>query len=75
LIFYFINELSRQEAKVVEHFSNRYLLNIPRNVIKSLALMFERLESLKSNNIVIEYSFSQCTLEQVFIKFAKEQSF
>jgi hypothetical protein len=24
--------------------------------------------------IVVEYSFSQCTLEQIFIKFAKEQT-
>lgn len=73
--FMFISQCFRNEAILVESFSNRYLYNIPRDVIKSLALMFELLEKEKSKCVLIEYTFSQCTLEQVFIKFAKEQAF
>jgi ATP-binding cassette subfamily A (ABC1) protein 5 len=71
--FVFIQQLCRQEATVVENFSNRFLFNIPRESIDSLAVMFELLEKEKAKGLLIEYSFSQCTLEQVFIKFAREQ--
>ncbi len=67
--FVFIQQLCRQEATVVENFSNRFLFNIPRESIDSLAVMFELLEKEKAKGLLIEYSFSQCTLEQDFIKF------
>lgn len=72
--FMFLYQLCKQENNLVENFSNRFLYNIPRETIGSLALIFDLLEREKSKGVIIEYSFSQCTLEQVFIKFAKEQS-
>lgn len=61
------------KATLTESFSNRFVFNVPRDCIKSLAMVFGNLERAKEQNLLIEYNFSQCTLEQVFIKFAKEQ--
>lgn len=46
---------------------------IPRQNVTSLALVFSVLEQAKTRLKVEEYSFSQSTLEQVFLDFAKMQ--
>lgn len=42
-----IQQLFMQQAAVIEDFANRYVLNIPKDCIKSLAHVFERLETGK----------------------------
>lgn len=44
LFFAFIEQLTMQQASLIEGFSNKFLINIPRDCIRSLSLMFERLE-------------------------------
>lgn len=46
---------------------------IPMEDVKSLAKSFSQLESAKQTFNFEEYNFSQSTLEQVFMEFAKEQ--
>ncbi len=69
----FMTQLFMHQATLIEKFSNRFQYSVPKDCIKSLSFVFEKLEKAKADQIVIEYSFSQCTLEQIFIKFAKEQ--
>ncbi|EDV20637.1 uncharacterized protein TRIADDRAFT_60879 [Trichoplax adhaerens] len=56
-----------------EHFGHRATYKIPSDDIKSLAKSFASLEQGKSKVGIVEYSFSQSTLEQVFLEFAKLQ--
>uniref|UniRef100_A0A3B1J0X1 Cholesterol transporter ABCA5 n=1 Tax=Astyanax mexicanus TaxID=7994 RepID=A0A3B1J0X1_ASTMX len=56
-----------------ESFATLMVYKIPMEDVKSLAQAFSRLESAKQNFNFEEYNFSQCTLEQVFMEFAKEQ--
>jgi len=44
LFLAFIEQLTMQQASLVESFSNKYLIHIPRDCIKSLSQIFERLE-------------------------------
>ncbi|XP_076855746.1 cholesterol transporter ABCA5 [Brachyhypopomus gauderio] len=59
---------SRQES-----FATLMVYKIPMEDVKSLAKAFSQLESAKQNFNFEEYNFSQSTLEQVFMEFAKEQ--
>ncbi|XP_069055940.1 cholesterol transporter ABCA5 isoform X1 [Pleurodeles waltl] len=59
---------SRQES-----FASILSYKIPREDVQSLSLAFSRLEEAKHAFDIEEYSFSQSTLEQVFVEFAKEQ--
>ncbi|XP_023324416.1 ATP-binding cassette sub-family A member 9 [Eurytemora carolleeae] len=59
--------------EVNETFSDRRSYNIPQEGFSSLAQAFSRLETCKSEFRLEDYSFSQTTLEQVFIEFAKQQ--
>nr|QNH67864.1 ATP-binding cassette transporter subfamily A member 5 [Brachionus rotundiformis] len=61
------------KAACSEDFYNYKVYNVPSDHISSLASIFGELERAKLEGILFEYSFSQCTLEQVFIKFAKEK--
>ncbi|XP_033748206.1 ATP-binding cassette sub-family A member 5-like isoform X2 [Pecten maximus] len=61
------------EATCQEKFAERVHYSIPRNSIKSLASSFTALEQAKAKHSLEEYSFSQSTLEQVFLQFAKQQ--
>ena len=45
-----IQNLFIQQAKIVESFSNRYVFSIPRDSIKSLAHVFDKLEKCKLNS-------------------------
>jgi len=56
-----------------ETFGSRYVFNIPQANIKSLSQVFRTLEDGKKSLNIEQYSFSQSTLEQVFLEFAKKQ--
>uniref|UniRef100_A0A8C9W4L0 ATP binding cassette subfamily A member 5 n=1 Tax=Scleropages formosus TaxID=113540 RepID=A0A8C9W4L0_SCLFO len=56
-----------------ESFATLMVYKIPMEDVKSLAKAFSDLESAKQVFGFEEYNFSQCTLEQVFMEFAKEQ--
>lgn len=56
-----------------ESFATLMVYKIPMEDVKSLARAFSQLESAKQNFNFEEYNFSQSTLEQVFMEFAKEQ--
>lgn len=69
----FVSEIF-EEFIVKESFEDRLIFNIPQTSVKSLSTIFLALENFKKQSKDIEeYSFSQTTLEQVFIGFAKEQ--
>ncbi|XP_037133937.1 ATP-binding cassette sub-family A member 5 [Syngnathus acus] len=59
---------SRQES-----FATLMAYKIPTEDVHSLATAFSQLERLKQTYKFEEYNFSQSTLEQVFLEFAKEQ--
>uniref|UniRef100_A0A3Q2PTA1 Cholesterol transporter ABCA5 n=1 Tax=Fundulus heteroclitus TaxID=8078 RepID=A0A3Q2PTA1_FUNHE len=56
-----------------ESFTTLMVYKIPREDVKSLAHSFSQLETAKQTFNFEEYNFSQSTLEQVFLEFAKEQ--
>uniref|UniRef100_A0A671XXF8 Cholesterol transporter ABCA5 n=1 Tax=Sparus aurata TaxID=8175 RepID=A0A671XXF8_SPAAU len=56
-----------------ESFATLMVYKIPMEDVKSLAKAFSQLESAKQSFNFEEYNFSQSTLEQVFMEFAKEQ--
>ncbi|XP_054622717.1 ATP-binding cassette sub-family A member 5 isoform X2 [Dunckerocampus dactyliophorus] len=59
---------SRQES-----FATTLVYKVPMGDVKSLATSFSELERAKQSFNFEEYNFSQSTLEQVFMDFAKEQ--
>uniref|UniRef100_A0A6J0THA1 Cholesterol transporter ABCA5 isoform X1 n=2 Tax=Pogona vitticeps TaxID=103695 RepID=A0A6J0THA1_9SAUR len=56
-----------------ESFASILAYKIPKEDVHSLALCFSKLEEAKHAFNIEEYSFSQATLEQVFVELAKEQ--
>ncbi|XP_069016034.1 cholesterol transporter ABCA5 [Embiotoca jacksoni] len=56
-----------------ESFATLMVYKIPMEDVKSLAKSFYQLERAKRTFNFEEYNFSQSTLEQVFMEFAKEQ--
>ncbi|XP_035853278.1 ATP-binding cassette sub-family A member 5 isoform X1 [Sander lucioperca] len=56
-----------------ESFATLMVYKIPMEDVKSLAKSFSQLERAKQMFNFEEYNFSQSTLEQVFMEFAKEQ--
>jgi len=69
----FIFRLFGRNIDEPEIFGNRYIYKISRDAVANLSNVFKELESNKKNLSIEEYSFSQSTLEQVFVQFAKEQ--
>nr|XP_055031860.1 ATP-binding cassette sub-family A member 5 isoform X2 [Misgurnus anguillicaudatus] len=71
--------LHKEILKIFPHaarqdsFATLMVYKIPMEDVKSLAKAFSQLESAKQNFNFEEYNFSQSTLEQVFMEFAKEQ--
>ncbi|XP_064604121.1 cholesterol transporter ABCA5-like [Liolophura sinensis] len=61
------------DSVCVEKFGERAQFKIPNANIVSLGQTFSALEEAKVLYNVAEYSFSQSTLEQVFLMFAKQQ--
>ncbi|KAG7215487.1 hypothetical protein INR49_003263 [Caranx melampygus] len=56
-----------------ESFATLMVYKVPMEDVRSLANSFSQLESAKQTFNFEEYNFSQSTLEQVFMEFAKEQ--
>ncbi|KAI7815451.1 ABC subfamily A member [Rhyzopertha dominica] len=59
------------DATLQESFADRLVFSVPQQSVPSLANCFLQLEKAKSEYEIEEYSFSQTTLEQVFLKFAQ----
>ena len=64
---------SSRDIVVKESFGGRIVYKIDKSVVPPLGEVFAALEDSKSLVYVEEYSFSQATLEQVFLDFAKKQ--
>ncbi|XP_052071542.1 cholesterol transporter ABCA5-like [Mytilus californianus] len=60
-------------AVTLEKFGTYAQFKVPKTDVPSLANVFASLEEGKRHHGMEEYSFSQSTLEQVFIEFAKRQ--
>ncbi|XP_044528119.1 cholesterol transporter ABCA5 [Gracilinanus agilis] len=67
-IHYIFPNAIRQES-----FSSIMAYKIPKEDVRSLAQSFSALEEAKHTFHIEEYSFSQATLEQVFVELTKEQ--
>ncbi|KOB64635.1 Uncharacterized protein OBRU01_23927, partial [Operophtera brumata] len=61
-------------ATVEENFADRLVFSVPQSAVSSLARCFQQIEEAKEKLNIVEYSFSQTTLEQVFLKFAQTES-
>ncbi|XP_058029043.1 cholesterol transporter ABCA5-like isoform X4 [Ahaetulla prasina] len=60
-------------ANCLKSFASILAYKIPKEDVQSLALVFSKLEEAKHAFNVEEYSFSQATLDQVFVELVKEQ--
>ncbi|XP_024942835.1 ATP-binding cassette sub-family A member 5 [Cephus cinctus] len=58
------------DATLEESFADRLVFAVPQHSVNSLAECFTQLEKAKQELDIEEYSFSQTTLEQVFLKFS-----
>ncbi|XP_073516404.1 ATP-binding cassette sub-family A member 9-like isoform X2 [Phyllobates terribilis] len=69
-------EISRifPQADRQDRFSSLLCYKIPMDNVQSLSQAFTQLEEAKRVHDIEEYSFSQPTLEQVFLELAKEQN-
>uniref|UniRef100_A0A8D0V7G2 Cholesterol transporter ABCA5 n=1 Tax=Sus scrofa TaxID=9823 RepID=A0A8D0V7G2_PIG len=67
-IQYIFPNANRQES-----FSSILAYKIPKEDVQSLSRSFSKLEEAKHTFAIEEYSFSQATLEQVFVELTKEQ--
>ncbi|XP_040293101.1 ABC-type organic anion transporter ABCA8-like isoform X1 [Bufo bufo] len=61
------------QADRQDRFSSLLVYKIPMENVQSLSQAFSQLEEAKRAHDIEEYSFSQSTLEQVFLELAKEQ--
>ncbi|XP_040186090.1 ABC-type organic anion transporter ABCA8-like [Rana temporaria] len=61
------------QAARQDRFSSLLVYKIPMDNVQSLSQAFLHLENAKQTYNMEEYSFSQSTLEQVFLELAKEQ--
>nr|XP_050848484.1 cholesterol transporter ABCA5-like [Vespula vulgaris]XP_050848485.1 cholesterol transporter ABCA5-like [Vespula vulgaris]XP_050848486.1 cholesterol transporter ABCA5-like [Vespula vulgaris] len=58
------------DATLEESFADRLVFAVPQHAVNSLAECFMQLEKAKQELDIEEYTFSQTTLEQVFLKFS-----
>ncbi|CAH2093422.1 unnamed protein product [Euphydryas editha] len=61
-------------AVLEESFAERLVFSVPQSSVSSLASCFQQIEDAKEKLNIVEYSFSQTTLEQVFLKFAQSEN-
>ncbi|XP_049715282.1 ATP-binding cassette sub-family A member 6 isoform X2 [Elephas maximus indicus] len=61
------------QAARQERYSSFVAYKLPAADVHPLSRAFHRLEAVKRNFNLKEYSLSQCTLEQVFLELSKEQ--
>ncbi|XP_031568598.1 ATP-binding cassette sub-family A member 5-like [Actinia tenebrosa] len=60
-------------AVLNEIFGGKATYKVPKDNVSRLSKIFDKLEQGKQTMGIEEYSFSQSTLEQVFLEFAREQ--
>ena len=60
-------------SSVLEEFGAHVSCKVPKEDVPALGAIFSALEASKAGLQIEEYSFSQTTLEQVFISFARRQ--
>jgi len=65
-----LHEIARGSVLEERH-GSYFLLHVPPSI--ELALLFQNLETRKAELSIWDYSVSQCSIEQIFIRFAKEQ--
>ncbi|XP_026680184.1 ATP-binding cassette sub-family A member 5-like [Diaphorina citri] len=70
-IKHLVSKLFQNHANVEEEFVDRIVFSVPQDSVTSLADTFVALEKAKTELNIEEYSFSQTTLEQVYLKFAQ----
>nr|QER78484.1 ATP-binding cassette transporter [Diaphorina citri] len=70
-IKHLVSRLFQNHANVEEEFVDRIVFSVPQDSVTSLADTFVALEKAKTELNIEEYSFSQTTLEQVYLKFAQ----
>ncbi|OCT62580.1 hypothetical protein XELAEV_18043663mg [Xenopus laevis] len=74
-----VDQIHKEIIRIFPHaarqdrFSSLLVYKIPKDNVQSLSQVFLLLEEAKRAYNIEEYSFSQSTLEQVFIELAKEQ--
>ncbi|XP_006886459.1 PREDICTED: ATP-binding cassette sub-family A member 6 [Elephantulus edwardii] len=61
------------QAMRQERYTSRLAYKLPLEDVHPLSQAFHRLEGVKRNFNLEEYSLSQCTLEQIFLELSKEQ--
>eukprot|EP00930_Biecheleria_cincta_P101823 TRINITY_DN93474_c0_g1_i1.p1 TRINITY_DN93474_c0_g1~~TRINITY_DN93474_c0_g1_i1.p1 ORF type:complete len:156 (-),score=33.76 TRINITY_DN93474_c0_g1_i1:36-464(-) len=72
----FVQAQLMREAKLREHHGNRYVFELPppsHGNALSLGRLFSTLEQNKLNEGISDYALTQPLLEQVFLRFAREQ--
>merc|ERR1711920_110480 len=71
----FIHDRLSRDAQLLECHAGRYLFQLPpmRPGALTLGQVFEELQASKERLGITDYSLSQPSLEQVFIRFAREQ--
>ncbi|XP_055347534.1 cholesterol transporter ABCA5-like [Paramacrobiotus metropolitanus] len=60
-------------SQLMEEFYNRMVYSVPKEQVSSLGSIFADLDRLKQEYNLEEFSFSQTTIEQVFLHFARMQ--
>jgi len=60
-------------ARCTAQFGRHSVYHIPQTSVKRLSDVFSRLERMKQDALISEYSFSQSSLEQVFLELARSQ--
>ena len=61
-----------KDVKLIEHFGSYYKFKLEKNQNYSIGSLFGRIEQVKNDLQINEYSISQTTLEQIFNMFATE---
>ena len=67
-------KFSQAEIEEADSVYDRLVFNIPVNEVRPLSSAFRLFEDLRGQELVSEYLFTETSLEQVFIRFAKEQN-
>jgi len=60
-------------ARCTEQFGRHSVYHIPQTSVQRLSEVFSHLQRMKQDALISEYSFSQSSLEQVFLELARSQ--
>ncbi|KAL0482431.1 ABC transporter A family member [Acrasis kona] len=67
--------LSYESASLVKSNANNLMFNFPNNSLDQLASVIDSVENMVENGVVKEWSLSQTTLEEVYLKVTSKASF